>query len=84
MGFSFEIPVSRMYAAQRMISIYLITCAIFLTSNVIARQNRQHNRKYPSYPDYDADLSLWIDEEQVKIFSGKLIVCHQNLQIKSY
>lgn len=61
-----------MFIVQRMISIYLIICAIFLASNVIARQNQQRGRKYSSYPDHDNDLSLWIDEEQVKILSGKL------------
>lgn len=71
-----EFLASRMYTVQYMISIYLITCAIFLASNVIARQNNQHSRKYSSYPDYDNDLSLWIDEEQVKIFSGKLKFSH--------
>lgn len=59
-----------MYTIQHMISILWIT-SIILASNVIARQNQQHGRKYASYPDYDNDLSLWIDEEQVKIFSGK-------------
>lgn len=54
-----------------MISIYLIIGSLFLASNVIARQNHQHGRKYSPYPDYDNDLSLWIDEAQVKIFSGK-------------
>lgn len=68
-----------MFTVQRMISIYLIIDAIFLASNVIARQNHQHGRKYSSYSDFDNDLSLWIDEEQVKIFSGKL----ENLQLVS-
>lgn len=56
---------------QHMISIYLIVGAIFLVSNVLARQNHQHARKYSTYPDYDNDLSLWINEAQVKRFSGK-------------
>lgn len=57
---------------QHMISIYLIVGAIFLVSNVLARQNHQHARKYSTYPDYDNDLSLWINEAQVKRFSGKM------------
>lgn len=56
-----------------MISIYLIVGAIFLVSNVLARQNHQHARKYSTYPDYDNDLSLWINEAQVKRFSGKMM-----------
>lgn len=56
---------------QHMISIYLVIAAIFLVSDVLARQNHQHARKYSSFPDYDDDLYLWIDEEQVKLFSGK-------------
>lgn len=60
-----------MNTVQHMISIYLIIGSLFLASNVIARQNNQHARKYSPYPDYDNDLSLWIDEAQVRIFSGK-------------
>lgn len=65
---------SRMKKFQHMISIHLIVASIFLVSNVLARQNHQHARKYSSYPDYDNDLSLWINEAQVKRFSGKLTI----------
>lgn len=47
------------------------------------RQHRPH-QKY-SFPDYDNDLSLWIDEQQVKRFSGKIQrkkqTIEQNLRI---
>lgn len=62
---------SRMKKFQQMISVYLLLGMIFLALNVLARQNHQHARKYSTYPDYDNDLSLWIDEPQVKSFSGK-------------
>lgn len=70
-----------MNTVQHMISIYLIIGSLFLASNVIARQNHQHGRKYSPYPDYDNDLSLWIDEAQVKIFSGK---CARNSSFHKY
>lgn len=63
---------------HHMISIYLIVATIFLVSNVLARQNHQHARKYSSYPDYDNDLSLWINEAQVKRFSGKKRNCNSS------
>lgn len=37
-----------------------------------SRQYHQHDRKiYDPFLDANDDLSLWIDEQQVKIFSGK-------------
>lgn len=65
---------SKMKLFQQMISVCLLLAMVFLASNVLARQNHQHARKYSTYPDYDNDLSLWIDEPQVKSFSGKLIL----------
>lgn len=60
---------SNMNTVQQMISFYFIFGSIIFASLVLAREN-QYRR---IFPDYDNDLSLWIDEAQVKRFSGKLI-----------
>lgn len=61
-----------MNTVQQMISFYFIFGSIIFASLVLAREN-QYRR---IFPDYDNDLSLWIDEAQVKRFSGKLIEIH--------
>lgn len=63
---------SNMNTVQQMISFYIIFGSIIFASLVLAREN-QYRR---IFPDYDNDLSLWIDEAQVKRFSGKLIEIH--------
>lgn len=52
------------------LSIYcLIGCTMI--SNAWTRQDHSSNRlHYSSGERWDNDLSLWIDEEQVRIFSG--------------
>lgn len=68
-----QFPIdSNMNTVQQMISFYFIFGSIIFASLVLAREN-QYRR---IFPDYDNDLSLWIDEAQVKRFSGKLIECH--------
>lgn len=54
-------------------SYYLVVVTNILAQNVDARQYHQHDRKmFDSFMNVDDDLSLWIDEQQVKIFSGKV------------
>lgn len=60
---------SKMNTVQQMISLYFIFGSIILASLVLAREN-QYRR---IFPDYDNDLSLWIDEAQVKRFSGEMM-----------
>lgn len=55
-----------------LVSYYLVLVTIFFAQNVELRQYHQHDRKmFDSFMNFDDDLSLWIDEQQVKIFSGK-------------
>lgn len=58
---------------QRISIFYLIALSTILISDVCTRQHRQHHQKY-SNPEYDNDLSLWIDEQQVKRFSGTIYI----------
>lgn len=50
---------------------YILFVSLIIISDVIAGKHRKHSRKHSLFPDYDNDLSLWIDEPQVKRFSGK-------------
>lgn len=66
----FDSSAATMYDVLRRISFYYLMFTLtILTSSVVMRQHRPH-QKY-SFSDYDNDLSLWIDEQQVKRFSGK-------------
>lgn len=57
---------------QKISIYYLIFITTILITNVQSRQHHQHSRKYSPYADSECDdLSLWIDEQQVKRFSGK-------------
>lgn len=50
----------------------LVVITSILTSNIESRQYHQYDRKiFDPFPDPEEDLSLWIDEQQVKIFSGR-------------
>lgn len=56
---------------------YWLLLSLAFVVDVTGRKNGKHSRKYsmlsnsPNGNDLDNDLSLWIDESQVKRFSGK-------------
>lgn len=56
---------------------YLLLLSLAFVVDVTGRKNGKHSRKYSMISnnqndnDLDNDLSLWIDESQVKRFSGK-------------
>lgn len=54
-------------------AVYLISIMGIFTPICQSRQYHQHDRKlYDTFLDANDDLSLWIDEQQVKIFSGMI------------
>lgn len=55
---------------QTLAIYYLIALTLF-TNLVWSRQNRQHKQHNG---DRENDLSLWINEQQVKILSGTIIM----------
>lgn len=59
-------------SGMSLMKIPVLLIALILINDVAAEKHRKHSRKYSLFPDYDNDLSLWIDEPQVKRFSGEL------------
>lgn len=49
------------------ISISYLIVILAIITKVWTHRHRQHNQNY----DENDDLSLWINEQQVKMFSGK-------------